>query len=273
MFRICHRMLCLSAVVVILTYFPLPCSARDIGFDIQFDIQDVSQTVAEKFRNDFRQRKRVLEQYFAATRFVTPFSGQLRVNVLDYSPPASEALLPAWEGRRGQMKFAASRANEGTASILHELTHVHAPNQVRFLAEGYAVYLEEMIGNIDAYPTFGDSIEGQMRTISTSALSSVSLSAFDLVTTKRNHMLGDNVGLDAAISHPADRGSYAYLVSGSFVKFLIDAHGLAKFKAFYELTPLTPGLSPIADPARYTAVFGKTPAELQTLWLGWFSGR
>src|SRR5262245_64170356 len=110
MFRICHRMLCLSAVVVILTYFPLPCSARDIGFDIQFDIQDVSQTVAEKFRNDFRHRKRVLEQYFVVTRFVTPFSGQLGVNVIDYSPPVYEELLTEWWGRDGHMYVVVSQA-------------------------------------------------------------------------------------------------------------------------------------------------------------------
>jgi hypothetical protein len=269
MLRIWHRSFWLPALVVILAVAGTPSAAQNVTFDIK----NVGHQKAKNFKRDFYLRKKVLEQYFAATSFVTLFSGPLHVNVFQYMPPASEALLPAWEGHRGDMKFAALRAKDGTASILHELTHVHAPNQVRYLAEGYAVYLEEMIGNIDAYPTFGRSIESQMRAISTSALGYVNWTAFDGVTTKRGHLLGDNVGLETAINDAADRASYAYLVSGSFAKFLIDGYGLAKFKTFYELTPLTPGLEPVADPARYNTVFGKSPAELQTLWLNWFGSR
>ena len=45
------------------------------------------------------------------------------------------------------------------AAILHEIAHVHAPNAVRFLAEGFPAYLEEKMGNINAYPTEGSRIE------------------------------------------------------------------------------------------------------------------
>ena len=59
------------------------------------------------------------------------------------------------------------------------------------------------------------------------------------------------------------------MVSGSFVKFLVETQGLEKFKTLYELTPLTPGVATIADPDRYENVFGKPLTALQTQWLYW----
>jgi hypothetical protein len=238
---------------------------------VTFQIRDVSQKVKQKFRQEFSRRKRTLERYLTSTNFTQLFSGNIRVEVFHYMPPVSEGLLPGWEGNRGYLKFAALRAKDGTAAITHELTHVHAPNQVRFLAEGFAVYVEEMIGNIDVYPTFGDSIEGLVK--NHAALNSVRLDLFDAVSTQRGHLLGDNVGLQSAISDARDRQNYSYLVSGSFVKFLVESYGLIKFKAFYNLTPLTPGVATAADPNRYSGVFGKSLTALETEWRSWLVNR
>jgi hypothetical protein len=235
---------------------------------LTFAIADVSNDVAEKFRRDFRAAKKELEQYCAATKFANLFGGNIRVNVHD-GPPTSEALLPAWEGHRGRMIFPARRARDGKAAIVHELAHVHAPNQVRFLAEGYSIYLEEMIGNIEAYPTLGHSIERGVTAFRNPALAAVKLDRFDGVSTQRGHQLGDNVALNTVIRDQEGRRRFAYLVAGSFVKYLINVYGLYKFKALYELSPLTPGVATAAHPVRYRRLYGKSVTGLQTEWRQW----
>jgi len=240
---------------------------------VTFDLRDVTDEVAKNFESEFFLRKKTLEDYLESTNFVALFTADIHVEVLEYTPPTSEALLPAWRGRRGWMKFAALRARQGRAAILHELTHVYAPNQVRFLAEGYAVYLEEKLGNIHAYPTLGTPIEERLGCANRSASQLVKLDVFDRVSIGMGLSLGDSVELKPAIPIPAERGAFSYLVSGSFVKFLIDIYGLKKFKDLFELTPLTPGASPQADPDRYERVFGKPLTGLQTEWLGWLEER
>jgi hypothetical protein len=200
------------------------------------------------------------------------------VKAFAYVPPASEALLPAWEGNRGHMKFAASRLKDGKAAILHELAHVHAPNQVRFLSEGYSTYLEEMIGNIGAYPTLGRLMAEQMKVLHKlypRALEAVKLETFDRVSTQRGFLLQNNVGLEMAIPDGDDkgrnRGDYSYLVSGSFVKYLIHAYGLEKFRGLYELSPLTPGVATPADPGRYYKAYGKSLLDFEKEWRNWLA--
>jgi hypothetical protein len=253
------------------SYHAMAITKGDAGraWSMKFELKDLSAEVACKFKQDFLSKRDIVEEYLAATKFTKAFTGAIQVKVWEYMPPISEALLPAWEGQRGYMKFAALRAKEGNAAIVHELIHVNAPNQSRFLAEGYAVYVEEKIGNIGAYPTFGNSIEDQMRKIGNSALQSVKLADFDRVPTKRGTNLGKSAGLETEIPDLAQRGEYTYLVSGSFVKFLVETHGLEKFKTLYELTPLTPGVATVADPDRYENVFGKPLTALQTQWLYW----
>ena len=67
------------------------------------------------------------------------------------------------------------------------------------------------------------------------------------------------------------RRTYSYLVSASFVKFLIHNHGQSQFKALYDLTPLIPMETRQADPARYHRIYGKSLTELQTGWRSWLS--
>jgi hypothetical protein len=197
------------------------------------------------------------------------FSGDIHVAISEYTPPASQALLPAWRGHRGQMKFAALRVRQGHAAILHELAHVYEPNQARFLAEGFAVYLEEKIGNIEAYPTYGMAIEERLRSAGSSALASVQLDIFDGVSVGKGVPLGSGVKLETAIPDRAQRAAYSYLVSGSFVKFLIQNYGVDQFRALYKLTPLMPGASLPEDRGRYHRIFSKPLLDLQTEWLKW----
>jgi len=234
-----------------------------------FDIRDVSDDVAENFEREFLVRQKTLRAYLTSRSLVELFSGEIHVTVCECVSPASMALLPAWRGHRGQMKFAASRVRQGRAAILHELVHVYEPNQVRFLAEGFAVYLEEKFGNIDVYPTFGSAIEERLNGTHSLALAYLKLNVFDGVSVGRGMPLGDSIELETMIPVAAQRGAYSYLVSGSFVKFLISAYGMDKFMALYKLTPLLPGVSKPGDPNRYEWVFRTSLAELQAEWLRW----
>jgi hypothetical protein len=234
-----------------------------------FNIRDVSDEVGRNFEREFLVRQSILEAYLTSMSFVDLFSGDVHVTISEYTPPASQALLPAWRGCRGKMKFAALRVRQGRAAILHELVHVYEPNQVRFLAEGFAVYLEEKIGNIDVYPTFGTAIDARLKSAHSSTLASVKLNVFDHVSVGMGSSLGNSVELETAIPISAKRGAFSYLVSGSFVKFLIEAYGVNKFKALYRLTPLTPRMSVPGNHARYEEVFAKPLSELQAEWLRW----
>ena len=53
------------------------------------------------------------------------------------------------------MEFPAWRVEARKAAIAHELVHVFYPNANRFLAEGFAVYLQDEIGGNPAFPNFG----------------------------------------------------------------------------------------------------------------------
>jgi hypothetical protein len=252
-----------------------PMSSRPV----RFDIRDVSDEVAQNLKHEFLSRQKAVDEHFAVTGLSKSFSGHISVQVFD-GPPFSQALLFAWGGERGRMYFPAARARQRKAAIVHELAHVHAPNAVRFLAEGYSVYLEEKIGNLGAYPTNGNSIERELRNYChayETALASVNLDHFDGVATRWGVFLGDQIGLEAAFpKHDVGvvhRRAFSYLVSGSVVKFLIENHGLNSFKALYDLTPLTPRTATPADPRRYEGIFGQTLMALQSEWLGWLNSK
>jgi len=96
-------------------------------------------------------------------------------------------------------------------------------------------------------------------------------------TITQSRKIGNSVGLETALpgapNTPAasDRLTYAYLISGSFVKYLINGYGLSKFKTLYELSPLTPGVATPTDPTRYQNVYGNSLAQLETEWRNWFA--
>jgi hypothetical protein len=253
-----------------------PCRADDVTFDIK----NVDASVAQKFKKEFLAKKEKVESYLTTKSFAPLFSGKFDVEVSN-GQAFSEALLFAWAGRRGHMFFPAPRAKEGRTAIVHEVTHVHAPNEVRFLAEGFPAVLEEQMGNLKAYPTLGKHVECDIVDYNDAykqAVRSVKFSLFDGVATQKGVFLGDNMGLEKAFPASDDgtsqRRAFAYLVSASFVKFLIEKHGLDDFKALYNLTPLTPGRATPADPARYQQVFsGKSLDELQADWRQWLKDK
>jgi hypothetical protein len=165
------------------------------------------------------------------------------------------------------MTFASLRVRQGRAAIVHELSHVYAPNQARFLAEGLAVYLEETIGNLEAYPTCGISVENRLRDAGRPALQSINLATFDRVSVGNGRSLGESVAINPQFVRAENHGVYSYLVAGSFVRFLIASRGADKFKTLYEMTPLTPGKCTPLSPERYKVCLGATLPDLQNDWL------
>jgi hypothetical protein len=173
------------------------------------------------------------------------FSGRLSVDILT-QPGPSMALVPAWRGQRGHMLFRARVVGMGRAASVHEVTHVFAPNANRFLAEGLAVYAHEFLRGPPAYPNFGRPLHAAAQSYAKQA----DIAALERIATPsrlQNGGLGDRE---------------AYLVAGSFVQFLIERHGMAKFRRLYAMTPMVPAERNAGSPGRWQAVYD---APLQRL--------
>jgi hypothetical protein len=137
----------------------------------------------------------------------------------------------------------------GRAATVHEIAHVYAPNANRFLAEGLAVYAHEKLGGPIAYPNFGASLN----------------------TAAAPHAQADVAALER-LATPSrlelDRISdrEAYLVAGSFVRFLIERRGFDTFRRLYAATPLVPGQRNAGAPARWQEIYGLDFNQLVEMW-------
>jgi hypothetical protein len=122
-----------------------------------------------------RERKKV-EGFWGAT-----WSGPLRIHVSS-AYRLSRALVPGHHGHRGFMEMPLQRVRERTGALLHEIVHIYAPNNNRFLAEGLAVYLHTTLAGNPAFPNFGEDL----RRVAGRSLSGVaSLEALHSVQTPR----------------------------------------------------------------------------------------
>jgi hypothetical protein len=141
----------------------------------------------------------------------------IRINVSS-SYRISRALVPGHFGNRGFMEMPLRRVRDNTSALLHEIVHIYAPNNNRFLAEGLAVYLHTKLAGNPAFPNFGE----ELRRSAARRLSGVkSLQALNGVRTPRplSTVLDDETG---------------YTLAGSFVGFLIERYGLPLFRNLYE---------------------------------------
>lgn len=150
----------------------------------------------------------------------------------------SKALIPGFRGNRGFMEMPLNRVENNNGALLHEIVHIYAPNQNRFLAEGLAVYLhEKLAGN----PAFPNESGGNFNELAKTGMAKVdSLEVLNSVRTPR----------------PLQRvmdGRTAYSLAGSFVGFLIEKYGLPIFKELYE-------------DGNYKTVYGKSLLALEKEW-------
>jgi hypothetical protein len=173
------------------------------------------------------------------------FSGPYRLEIED-SRGTSIALIPAWRGDRGEVIFRMRTIRQGISPITHEIAHAVAPNGNRFLAEGLASNAHDALGGQAAFPNFGNDLHARARQFAGDA----DMPALERLATPTRLQLPDL----------APQG--AYLVAGSFVRYLLESHGMKKFRALYGLTPLVPRGRFAGLPKRWIDVYGLTFGEL-----------
>ena len=149
---------------------------------------------------------------------------------VDSSYKISRALVPGYLGDRGLVEMPLNRVRANDGALLHEIVHVYAPNDKRFLAEGRAVYVHQKLAGNRA---LDEGARGWMSRIA-------SLDPLDGVRTP--------TPLGAVLSEPG-----AYLLAGSFVGFLIERYGLEEFRKLY-------------GQGSYEAAYGKSLAALEKEW-------
>jgi hypothetical protein len=159
-----------------------------------------------------RERQKV-EAFWGST-----WPQPIRIHV-DRAYRISRALVPASLGNRGFMEMPLRHVRARTGALVHEIVHIYAPHDNRFLAEGLAVYLQERLGGNPAFPNVrGEDFQGLAR----ARLAEVpSLALLNAVRTP------------APLGQGADTRA-AYIVAGSFVGFLIEQYGLPTFRRLYE---------------------------------------
>jgi hypothetical protein len=179
------------------------------------------------------------------------------------------SLVPAWEGDRGRVEFPARRVipqSDGQirADVAHEIVHVYFPNGNRMLAEGIAVYVQDETMTNPAYPNFGRPVHERVfcELYQRQVLQTVSLAKLDDISTPLPPII------DLPANFPLDEGLAAYLVSGSFVRYLIDAYTMEKFRELYEKTPFQVGRHIRRDKTRddWMDVYGRSLGLLEGEW-------
>jgi len=186
----------------------------------------------------------------------------------------SKSLVPAWFGQEGRMEFPSWRVVAERAAITHELVHVLAPNSNRLLAEGLAIHLQAELGGNPAFPNFDKPLHEQayevLRTIVPSfradepaSCRGVDLELLDSIPVPNPLVL--RIGQTFYDESPYGQARI-YPLAGSFVRFLIEARGIERFRDLYQTTPLTPLICNSGSPERWDHIYGCPLAELDVQW-------
>jgi hypothetical protein len=226
-----------------------------------------------EFKLDFCREITRLDRWAADRQWPASAVAELHVVVSDRYK-ISKSLVPAWFGRAGYMEFPAWRVTARKAAIAHELAHVFFPNGNRFLAEGLAVYLQAEIGGNPAFPNFGRPLHELVGVLlqeilrgftpgDPQSLRCLHLAELDKIATPSPLTL--KVGQDFYGEEPRGQARI-YPIAGSFVQFLIETHGMEKFCALYEQTPLVPLVQSAGSADRWGSIYGISLAELQEEW-------
>jgi len=259
-------------------------SEHQPGLDIRFidgngPTSAVSPDQQQEFIAGFHRDHASLKTWAETVGWTLPVVHDLQVSVSG-AYRISRALVPAWEGRVGWMEFPARRVIARNAAILHELAHVYFPNGNRLLAEGVAIYLQDLIGGNPAFPNFGQPLHEVARTAlqeiipgfaagNVAALDQLRLADLERIATPNPLALA--IG-DRVLGEDARGQGRLYPLAGSFVQFLIEAHGLARFREIYAHTPLIPSVLDGGTPTRWLTVYGRPLAAFETEWKSLIAG-
>ncbi len=189
-------------------------SAQEVSVDcqgIEVVSNELSRSEAEKYCRYATGERKKVEKFWGAT-----WQEPIRIEVSSSFTIARSLVTNG--GKPGKTEMPLARVRDGSGALLHEITHSYAPNANRFLQEGLAVYLQDKIGGNLSFPNFGR----KLHVLAASALPSVrSLEALNSVRFPQplSTVIEERTG---------------YLLAGSFVQFLIEKHGLSKFRTLYE---------------------------------------
>ena len=222
----------------------------------------VSPAQQENFAALFRREIENLDAWAAQAEWSAPSPfPELRIFVSGQYRFA-QSLRPQWAEKTGHMEFPAFRVASGEANVLHELVHVYFPNANRMLAEGLAVHLQQEIGTNLSYPNFGEDLHrlahSEPAAMLKLKLQDVHLDTLAQITTPSRLM--------CRIGRSTVDGALPYILAGSFVRFLIESHGLGKFHHLYLRTPLVPLQRNEGDPGRWRDIYGFAFADLEQQW-------
>lgn len=211
--------------------------------EMTFKLSGVRSTAAAAaFQSEMQRARAKVREWWGDT-----FEGSIFIQT-NTERVLSMALIPAWRGERGQMIFGAKRVDAGEAATVHEMIHVYAPNANRFLAEGLAVYGHDLLGGPPAYPNFGKSLD-------------------DIAGRSANRELVMALERTPTPNPLENVSKEGEAIAGSFVKFLIERHGMDKLRAVYTLTPLVPMQRDPGEPARWQQVYGESFEAILDAWL------
>ena len=217
------------SVLVIQCAVPLKV-ASDCGI-VQVLSSELPTQAAEPYCRFAASEREKVEAIWGAT-----WKNPIQIHV-DSSYRISMALVPAYQGNRGFMQMPLRHIENNTGAVLHEIVHIYAPNNNRFLAEGLAVYLHWKLAGNPSFPITDETLEARAR----ERLSEIgSLRALNRVRTPKP--------LSTVMNEQS-----AYILAGSFVGFLIEKYGLSEFKMLYETE-------------NYDKVYGKPLEILEKEW-------
>jgi hypothetical protein len=242
-------------------------------------VSPVSPDQQHDFVTSFRRDHASLKTWAATVGWTLPAVPDLQISVSE-AYRISRALVPAWEGRVGWMEFPARRVIAGSAAILHELIHVYFPNGNRLLAEGFAIYLQDLMGGNQAFPNFGRPLHEVARAAlqeivpgfgvgDVNSLDQLHLADLDGIPTPNPLTL--DIGGQVFGEGPRGQGRL-YPLAGSFVQFLIEEHGIARFRELYASTPLIPSVLNGGTPGRWRDAYGRPLTAFETEWKSLIAG-
>jgi hypothetical protein len=243
-----------------------------------FHFEDVaalalSASERQRFIADFESATESLHAWSLEQAWSVALPRSLRV-VVSTKFYISRALVPAWEGRSGTIEFPTRRVLAGRAAIVHELTHVFFPSGNRLLAEGLAIYLQALLGRNPAFPNFSQPLHEAARNRlfdvlpalaagDVTTLAALDVASLDAIPTPNPLTL--EIG-GRICGEDKDGQATLYCLAGSFVQFLIDAYGLARFRRLYMLAPLRAGELDAGPANRWREVYGRSLTDIEGEW-------
>ena len=165
------------------------------------------------------------------------WSDVIRIRV-DANYRISRSLVPGYLGNRGFIEMPLRRVTRNSGALLHEIAHVYAPHDNRFIAEGLAVYLQAKLGGNPALPNEGEPLKKLARRYLPSSE----------IMAKLNE-----VRTPVPLGRVMDDMT-AYILAGAFIEWLVESKGLERFRVLYD--------------GDYEKAYGRSFAELEREWRG-----